>query len=110
MEFVEVYETSAHPELASIVHEKLNAEVSGKEHLLRQADVFLSRQATVILMSFQGFPDANVVFSPSGVQFLDEIFRAESVAFKQTKVGNVDEKYCAIVLKSAVFDLHSFSS
>ncbi|GAU92541.1 hypothetical protein RvY_04610 [Ramazzottius varieornatus] len=58
VEFLECYETTAHPNLVALVRDQI---------------------ATL------GFPDVNVFFSPSGVQFMDQILRAESIAFKQTK-------------------------
>lgn len=81
MEFLECYETTAHPNLVALVRDEIATLVSRSfaQHLLR---MFLAREVFFL----QGFPDVNVFFSPSGVQFMDQILRAESIAFKQTKV------------------------
>ncbi|XP_055332715.1 uncharacterized protein LOC129584544 [Paramacrobiotus metropolitanus] len=62
VEYIESYETSAHPQLVSLVQQALQS---------------------------QGFPDAVLFFSPSGIQFMDEILRQESLAFKQTKYAAI---------------------
>ncbi|OQV17544.1 putative Nicotinamide/nicotinic acid mononucleotide adenylyltransferase 1 [Hypsibius exemplaris] len=82
VEFVEVYETSAHPKLVATVHEKL---------------------------ALEGFPDVVVFFSPSGVQFMDEILRAESVAFKQAKYVAIGPT-TAEALKSAGYPVSAVAN
>ncbi|OQV25901.1 putative Uroporphyrinogen-III synthase [Hypsibius exemplaris] len=82
VEFVEVYETSAHPKLVATVHEKL---------------------------ALEGFPDVVVFFSPSGVQFMDEILRAESFAFRQAKYVAIGST-TAEALKSAGYPVSAVAN